>query len=134
MTGAGSFTLQHHPEDLAVVRLDAHAVVPDWAMEDAPLVSVSLTATETSVICAASAVPREVRRVGPFRGHEIRGDLRFDAVGVLERLLRPLSAEGIPVFTVSTLVTTWILVASHQIDTVHQSWRSQGHIIEESAP
>ncbi|YAL82047.1 ACT domain-containing protein [Dermacoccaceae bacterium W4C1] len=123
--------LIHHPEELAVVRLDAQAVVPDWAMSEAPLVSVSLTAAETSVVCLAEAVPRELRREGPFRAHEIAGDLRFDASGVLESLLHPLSQDRIPVFTVSTLLTTWILVDSDRTAAAHDSWRANGHIVEE---
>ena len=79
------FTLIAHPEELSYVRLGPHEVVPDWALTDAPLVSVSATASETSVLCLSSAIPRDavVRQQGPFNVFEVDGPLDFALTGLL---------------------------------------------------
>ncbi len=57
-------TLRRFPEDLAVVRLGPGADVPDWA-ESSSIFSVTATATETSVVCAARQVPKKSRHAAP---------------------------------------------------------------------
>ena len=52
-----TFTLEQFQEKLAVVRLGPGAEVPDWA-ESSSLFSVTATAQETSLVCAARSVPK----------------------------------------------------------------------------
>lgn len=124
-------TLIRHPEALAVARLDAHAVVPDWAMADAPLVSVSLTRAETSVVCLAEAVPRGVRHEGPFGAFEVIGPLDFGWSGVLSTVLEPLVTSGISPFSVSTFDTDWVLVPLSAVDDAQQALVAAGHEVKE---
>lgn len=126
-----SVHLIQHPEPLAVVRLDAHAVVPDWAMADAPLVSVSLTRSETSVVCLAEAVPRGVRHEGPFAAFEVSGPLDFAWSGVLADVLEPVVAAAISPFSVSTFDTDWVLVPSAQREQARLAWIEAGHDVGE---
>lgn len=130
MTDA-SLRLIHHPEDLAVVRLDAHAVVPEWAMDDSPLVSVTVTSAETSVVCLAASVPHEVKQAGPYQTFELADSLDIALVGILAAVISPVADAGISAFNVSTFSTNWILVPSNQADRARDAWVQAGHIIEE---
>ena len=50
-----SYKLSRYPETLAVVRLGPGTEVPKWA-ESSSLFSITATATETSIVCAARTV------------------------------------------------------------------------------
>jgi uncharacterized protein len=121
-----SHTLLAYDEQLAVVRLGRGADLPDWAVSGT-LLSVSATATETSVVCAAAAVPRKARQEGPFVVFAVQGPLDLSLTGVLSSLLAPLAAEEIPVFTISTFDTDWILVPVGQAERTADVWRRSGH-------
>jgi uncharacterized protein len=119
-------TLLAYDEKLAVVRLGPGADLPDWAVSGT-LLSVSATAAETSVVCAAGAVPRKARQEGPFAAFAVQGPLDLSLTGVLCALLAPLAAEEIPVFTISTFDTDWILVPAGQAERTVDAWRRSGH-------
>jgi uncharacterized protein len=121
-----SHTLLAYDEKLAVVRLGPGADLPDWAVSGT-LLSVSATAAETSVVCAAGAVPRKARQEGPFAAFAVQGPLDLSLTGVLSALLAPLATEEIPVFTISTFDTDWILVPSGQAERAGDVWRRSGH-------
>ena len=128
-------TLIRHPELLSFVRFGPNEVVPDWALSDAPLVSVSATATETSVVCATEAIPNDavVRQQGPFHVFEVEGPLDFALTGLLSAIVTPLGAADITVFTVSTFDTDWILVPTFESERAIQLWKRDGHVIKEKA-
>lgn len=128
---SGSLRLVHHHDDLAVVRLDPHAVVPDWAMDDSPLVSVTVTSRETSVVCLAASVPREVQQAGPFQAFEVADAMDIAVVGMLAMLLNPVAEAGVSAFNVSTFFTNWILVPSTHVDLAREAWVRADHVIEE---
>jgi uncharacterized protein len=121
-----SHTLLAYDEHLAVVRLGPGADLPDWAVSGT-LLSVSASAAETSVVCAAAAVPRKARQKGPFAAFAVQGPLDFSLTGVLSALLAPLAAKEIPVFTISTFDTDWILVPADRAEHAADAWRGSGH-------
>ncbi len=114
-------TLTRHPEHLAVVRLGPGAELPAWA-GGATLVSVTATAQETSVVCAADAVPTKARSAGPFVAFSVDGRLDFALTGVLAGLTEPLAREEIPVFVLSTFDTDWLLVPAERADEAATVW------------
>jgi uncharacterized protein len=132
-----AYTLLEHPEPLAVVRLGPGAEIPQWATS-ATIFSVTATATETSLVCGQAGVPRKARPQGPFTAFSVAGTLDFALTGVLSALLAPLADIGVPVFTLSTFDTDWILVPSEDGDRAAQAWRSAGCTVrpagEEPAP
>jgi hypothetical protein len=93
----------------AVCRLDAGAALPAWAA-GGPLVSVTRTADELSVVCPQQAVPEGVRCERGWRGLRVAGPLDFSLVGVLAALLDPLAAAGVGVFVLATFDTDYLLV------------------------
>ncbi len=129
----GTYALERFPEKLAVVRLGPGAEVPGWA-ESSSLFSITATARETSVVCAARSVPRKTRHEGPFTGFAVQGPLDFSLTGVLADLLAPLAEDGISVFVVSTFETDWILVPVEDADRAEEAWRRRGHEIAPAVP
>ena len=118
--------LARYPETLAVVRLGPGAEVPSWA-ESSSLFSITVTATETSIVCAARSVPKKSVHQRPFTAFEVEGPLDFALTGVLSELLAPLAAAEISVFTLSTFDTDWILVPAGDADRAAEEWRRTGH-------
>jgi hypothetical protein len=121
-----TLTLLRYDEQLAVVRLGPGADIPDWAVSGT-LFSVTATAAETSLVCARAGVPRKARQEGPFTAFAVVGPLDFALTGVLSTLLSPLAEGGIPVFTISTFDTDWILVPADQAGSAAEQWRRSGH-------
>lgn len=127
------FTLLQFPEKLAIVRLGPGAEVPKWA-ESASLFSVTATATETSLICATRSVPTKTPSIKPLTAFQVRGPLDPDAIGILAGLLVPLAEAGIPVYTLSTFDTDWIMVRLVDGEKATEAWRRQGHTVTAAVP
>jgi hypothetical protein len=125
--------LSRYPETLAVVRLGPGVEVPSWA-ESSSIFSVTATATETSVVCAARSVPKKSVHQRPFTAFAVEGPLDFALTGVLAQLLAPLAAAEISVFTLSTYDTDWILVPSDEADRAEEAWRRSGHEVTAAVP
>ena len=125
--------LSRYPETLAVVRLGPGAEVPSWA-ESSSIFSVTATATETSVVCAARNVPTKAVHQRPFTAFEVEGPLDFALTGILAGLLAPLAQAEISVFTLSTFDTDWILVPGDSADRAADLWREHGHDVEVAVP
>ena len=130
MTEQRTFHLARYPETLAIVRLAPGAEVPEWA-ESSSIFSITATATETSLVCAGRNVPKKVPHQKPFTAFCVTDRLAFEEVGVLAALLAPLAEDGIPVLTLSTYDTDWVLVPTPAADRAEDAWRRRGH---ETAP
>lgn len=133
MSEPSTWRLHRAPEPLAVVRFPAGADLPDWA-HSATLLSITATATETSLVCSAAAVPRKSHHRGPFTAFAVAGPLDFSLTGVLAHLLAPLADEQISVFTISTFDTDWILVNGADADRAAEAWRRSGHEVLSGPP
>ncbi|GAB3262090.1 ACT domain-containing protein [Nocardioides dilutus] len=125
--------LSRYPETLAVVKLGPGTDLPAWA-ESSSILSVTATATETSVVCAARSVPKKSVHQRPFTAFEVEGPLDFALTGVLAGLLTPLAAAEISVFTLSTFDTDWILVPAGDADRAEEEWRRSGHEVSPAVP
>ena len=128
-----TFTLLQFPEKLAIVRLGPGAEVPKWA-ESASLFSVTATATETSLVCATRSVPTKTPSIKPLTAFQVRGPLDPDATGILASLLVPLAEAEIPVYTLSTFDTDWIMVRLVDGEKATEAWRRQGHTVTAAVP
>jgi hypothetical protein len=95
---------------LALCRLHRDAPIPLWA-HGGPLVSITRTGDELSVVCLEEMVPAHVHCDRGWRGWRLAGT--FDpstVVGVLARLTVPLAEAGVSVFVISTFDTDYLLV------------------------
>ena len=126
--------LIQYRQAMAVIRLAPDAPEPDWAM-GSPLASVSRTSDETSVICPTNCLPEPVPGPfeGPFTVTRAAGAVEFSQIGILLRLLKPLADAGIPVLTVSTFDTDWVLVPAAQSSVATSVWRHAGYTVTEDA-
>jgi hypothetical protein len=125
--------LSQFPETLAVVRLGPGAEVPRWA-ESSSIFSVTATATETSVVCAARSVPTKAVAQRPLTAFEVEGPLDFALTGVLSELLAPLAEAAVSVFTLSTYDTDWILGPRDASERAAEAWRAAGHEVVPAVP
>jgi hypothetical protein len=121
-----------NPQAVLVVRLPPGAPHPEWAAGP-PLVSITRTADETSVVCATSCVPDDVPGPveGPLVAVTVDEVLEFSQVGILVSLLKPLADAGIPVLTVSTFDTDWVLLPAAKAPAAASVWRAAGHEVED---
>ena len=123
------------PIAMAIVRLPADAPIPEWA-SGGPLVSITRTSEEMSVVCPTSCLPDDLPGPveGPLVAIRVADAMEFSQVGVLVSLLRPLADAGIPILTVSTFETDWILVPAPRIAAAASVWRGAGHGVTEGVP
>jgi hypothetical protein len=112
----------------AVCRLDADAPLPGW-IAGGPLVSITRTAEELSVVCPEAAVPEGVCCERGWRCLRVAGMLDFSLVGVLAALAAPLAEAGVSVFAVSTFDTDYLLVKGQNLGRAAAALRQAGHSV-----
>ena len=118
----------HHPEELAIVRLDG-GTEPDWDWRGGPYASLTSSAHETSVVCLADRVPADAKSNGPYHGFEVAGPLAFELYGVLHALLEPLVAHKINILAMSTYDTDWLLVPVGRADEAAEALKRAGCMV-----
>jgi uncharacterized protein len=120
--------LDLHDELLAVCRLGPDEPTPAWVeAAPGPLVSITRTRDEVSVVVAEAHVPPDVRAQTGWRALSVRGPLAFSMVGVLAALAAPLAEAQVPIFVVSTFDTDWLLVGADRLDAVLAALEAAGH-------
>ncbi len=103
--------------ELAILRLPPDATIPSWlSFSGRPLVSVTHTADELSVVCPSSEVPAGTACEAGWRAFGVEGKQDFSAVGVLSSILSPLARAGVSIFSISTFDTDYILVRSDVLE------------------
>ena len=121
-----ALTLTLLPGHLAACRLGPDEPVPTWA-GDGPLLSITRTEHELSIVCAAERVPAEVRCERGFRCLEVRGPLAFAETGILASLVTPLAEAGISIFALSTYDSDYLLVPAADLDRALAALAAAGH-------
>jgi uncharacterized protein len=106
-----SLVLRLLPGELAILQFPPDAATPAWLSFSAgPLVSVTRTPDELSVVCPWSEVPVAITREVVWRAFVVEGKMDFSAIGILSGILDPLAKAGISIFAISTFNTDYILV------------------------
>jgi hypothetical protein len=114
------------PGKFAVCRLWADAPVPEWAWSG-PFTSVTRTANELSIVCAADRVPVEHQPKSLWACFKLEGPFAFSEVGILGSVIGPLAASGVPIFAVSTFDTDYVLVGEENVEIALLALRDAGH-------
>jgi uncharacterized protein len=96
------------PGEFAICQLAPTEETPAWI--GAGFASVTRTATELSIVCAASGVPLEIKHERGWRVIQFRGTFAFTETGILASVLNPLAEAGIPILAISTFDTDYVLV------------------------
>ena len=106
---AERLALEWLPGRYAVCHLAA-AEMPEWAMSESRMASVTRTDRELSIVAPEEAVPGEVTAQRGWRAMRVVGTLDFSIVGVLARLTGACAGADVPVFVVSTYDTDIVMV------------------------
>jgi hypothetical protein len=93
----------------AIVRLAADAAVPEWATRG-EITSITRSADELSVVCLAENLPADVHSAYRWSCLKLEGPFAFELTGVLLSFIEPLSANGVPIFAISTFDTDYVLI------------------------
>jgi hypothetical protein len=112
--------------DMAVARLAADDPIPAWATRGS-LSSITRTAEELSLVCAAAVVPAGVQADRGWRCLRVAGHLDFALTGVLVAILSPLAAAGLSIFAISTYDTDYVLVREQSFGAAVECLKAAGH-------
>lgn len=123
-----SFTLELLPERFAVARFEADSAVPSW-VHGGPLVSVTRTSIELSIVCAEASVPVNVKAQRGLRCLRVLGPLAFSEIGVLSSLAQSLARAGVSIFALSTYDTDYLLLADSELEAGVDGLNQAGHVV-----
>jgi uncharacterized protein len=115
------------PDIFAVCRLAPSADIPQWALQNRTLLSITYTSDELSLVCSQSLVPNSVQYEGSWRAIKVQGPLDFSLTGILVALAAPLAAAHIPIFALSTFDTDYLLLQEEYLSQAKTVLTHNGH-------
>ena len=118
------------PGSYAIVRLAADAIIPAWSTTG-EFASVTRTADELSIVCRTENLPAHVASPRRWSCLKLEGPFPFSQTGVLLSFIEPLSANGIPIFAISTYDTDYVLIQEEFAAQALVILRQAGHELEE---
>lgn len=127
--GARSLRLHLLPEPLALVRLGGTEPIPSWVAGAEQFCSVTRTADELSIVADESVVPDGLPAERPYRALRIEGPLPLHWVGILAAVAATLASARIPIFTIATYDTDYVLVKAADLPRAETALREAGHTI-----
>lgn len=126
--------LDLHATLLAVCHLPPDDAVPVWVdLASQPLVSITRTASELSLVLPEADVPAGVQAQAGWRALSVRGPLPFHLTGILASLAAPLAEAGVPIFAISTHDTDWLLVGDDHLVDACAALEAAGHRVHDAA-
>ncbi len=94
------------------------------------IVFTARTDSELSIVCQTEYAPPEaVAQADGRRLMRVKGCLDFSLVGVLSGILRPLSENGISIFTISTYNTDYVMIESKNLWKAVSVLRKEGYTV-----
>ncbi|AWK87993.1 ACT domain-containing protein [Azospirillum thermophilum] len=109
-------TLSILPQRLAVAQLPPGSGLPGWLDWTAPLVSVTRTGEELSILCDEARIPDGVKAERGWRAFKVQGPLDVSLFGILARIAVPLAQAHVPIFAMSTYDTDYVLVRADDLE------------------
>jgi len=101
--------------DLAIAKLtDVKDIIGN--ISKAKFVSFTKTEDEISLVIETKYLSSFEYVNKGWKAFKIIGPLDFSLVGILQKVIEPLSERGISVFTISSFETDYILVKNEQVD------------------
>lgn len=88
----------------------------DEIIAKAKFASFTKTEDEFSLVIDMKNLPNHQFVNEGWRAFKIIGPLDFSLVGIIQQVIRPLSKNGISIFTISTFETDYILVKKEQVE------------------
>lgn len=124
-------TLVPQAGDYAICRLLPTEAVPAWAGA-AGFSSVTRTADELSIICAAALVPANIHAERGWRLLKFQGPFPFTATGILSSVLAPLATAKVGILALSTFDTDYLLVKEVNFDATLRALKDAGHTVQQA--
>lgn len=115
---------------IAVCRLARNHKLPH--VPSGPLVSLTRTDDELSLICMESEAPEGARMERGFRALKVRGPLGFGWIGILASLTAPLARAGVSILSISTYDTDYILVRETDLEKAVDALRLAEHKVNDA--
>jgi hypothetical protein len=119
------------PRPYAVVRLQPDVSVPEWAQKG-DFTSITRSQEELSIVCPAEALPGHVHSPQRWICLKLQGPFPFSITGVLLSFIEPLSNNGIPIFTISTYDTDYVLIQDEFAARAISALQQAGHELLQS--
>lgn len=114
--------------EFVIARLSPDQKVPSEILASpAAFISVTRTASELSIVCPQSIAPEEAQIDGPWSAWYVQGPIPFGMTGVVSSVVQPLSAQGIPVFVVSTFDSDLLMAPSERVMDAALALSDAGH-------
>jgi hypothetical protein len=110
--------------NFAVCRLAPDALIPEWVGTE-PLLSLTRTADELSIVCPSDRIPPELKAEKGWICLQLAGPIPFSMTGILASFLDAL--KGVPIFAISTFDTDYILLKKEFAETSLDLLRDAGH-------
>lgn len=116
------------PDTFAVCRLPPTQDIPQWALQNKTLLSITYTADELSLVCSQLDVPCGVQYEGSWKAIKVQGPLDFSLTGILVALAAPLAAASISIFAFSTFDTDYLLLKEEHVVQAKNVLEQNGHV------
>lgn len=120
------------PGRYAVARLSADARIPDW-VNGPGFQAIVRSDDEMTIVCLEDRVPRGVEVENGWACMRTVGPFPFDATGIVQSVIAPLSENGLGVFVVCTFDGEHVLVPSSDAQNAKRHLEAAGHIWEDVA-
>jgi hypothetical protein len=114
------------PDRMAVCRFDPAAALPDWIAE-ASFCSITRTEAELTIVCPEIHLAPGISSEAGWRCFQVQGPLDFSEIGIIFSLTRPLAANGVSVFVMSTFNTDYLMVKDNDLAKAIDALTAEGH-------
>ncbi len=116
------------PGRYAVSQLAADADIPNWFGGPGFKAAV-YSDDEITLVCLEDRVPAEIPTAKGWACLRTVGPFPFDAAGIVQSLIVPLSSNDIGVFVVCTYEGEHVLIPAADTDKAKQYLRAAGHTV-----
>lgn len=112
------------PDAYSIVRLQPDTAIPEWVTGD--FTSITRTVEELSIVCCADQVPAHMQGQR-WICLKLEGPFAFSQTGILLSFIEPLSDNGVPIFTIATYDTDYVLLQEEYAGTAMSALQQAGH-------
>lgn len=111
----------------AVCRLDAAEPVPAWTASARAFLSISRSPGELSIVADDAAVPSHVKAARGYRALRVNEPMPMTLVGVTAAIAMPLAAIWVPILSIATHDTDYVLIREDDIADAITALMDAGH-------
>ena len=122
--------LKHVSGSYGIARLPANAPIPNW-FEGSGFSALVRADDELTIVCLMEHIPESVEVDGPWACFRSVGPFEFQATGIVQSLVNPLSDAGLGVFVLCTFDGEHLLVSEGDIENAKSLLIEAGHYFDD---